>query len=67
MCTVKSGERLMLPKNRYRNEWELAEPCTFAPNEEMMELCWHPIGDPLENASAIDIKLLDFYESGVCL
>jgi len=33
----------------------------FHENEEMTALCWHTLGEPLEDASAIDIKLLEYY------
>ena len=33
----------------------------FHENEEMAALCWHTLGEPLEDASAIDIKLLEYY------
>ena len=34
----------------------------FIPNEEMTEMCWYNAGDEIEAASAIDIKLLEYFE-----
>ena len=33
----------------------------FRQNEEMADLCWYNIGDKIENANRIDIKLLEYY------
>ena len=33
----------------------------FHANEEMTDLCWHALGEPIEDASAIDMKLLEYY------
>ena len=35
----------------------------FKQNEEMEDICWYNIGDEIENASRIDIKLLEYYYS----
>ncbi len=34
----------------------------FIPNDEMTELCWYNFGDKIENANAIDLKLLEYYK-----
>ena len=33
----------------------------FEETEEMADLCWYNIGEEIENASRIDIKLLEYY------
>ena len=33
----------------------------FQENEEISDLCWHKPGDFIENASEIDVKLLEYY------
>ena len=33
----------------------------FEENEEMSDLCWYRVGEPIENANEIDVKLLDYY------
>ena len=33
----------------------------FKVNEEMSDICWHTIGNPIENVSELDIKLLEYY------
>jgi len=34
---------------------------SFHENEEMTDLCWHNLGEPIEDASEIDMKLLEYY------
>ena len=38
----------------------LAEERTFRENDEMLGICWHRLGEPIENASLIDLKLLEY-------
>ena len=33
----------------------------FQENEEMTGLRWHTLGEPIEDANAIDVKLLEYY------
>lgn len=35
----------------------------FKQNDEMTDLCWYHIGDKIDNASRIDIKLLEYYRA----
>ena len=35
----------------------------FEQTEEMTDLCWYNIGDKIENASGIDIKLFEYYRA----
>jgi 8-oxo-dGTP diphosphatase len=34
---------------------------SFIENEEMSDLCWYNVGEKIENASEIDLKLLEHY------
>ena len=40
---------------------EIAVEREFTANEEMTGLCWHNLGEPIENANIIDLKLLENY------
>ena len=33
----------------------------FHENEEMSDLCWYNLGEPIEDVNEIDIKLLEYY------
>ena len=33
----------------------------FCETEEMLDLCWHTLGEPIAAANLIDLRLLDFY------
>ena len=33
----------------------------FSPNDEMSDICWYNPGDEIKDASAIDLKLLEYY------
>ena len=35
----------------------------FQENEEMMDICWYNIGQIIENANEMDVKLLEYYRS----
>jgi len=34
----------------------------FCETEEMLDLCWHKIGEPIADASRIDLQLLAYYK-----
>ena len=38
---------------------------SFSPNEETTDLCWHNIGDSIEDANEIDLNLLEYYFAGM--
>jgi len=39
---------------------EIASEHEFHENEEMTGLCWHKLGEPIDNANEIDLKLLEY-------
>ena len=41
---------------------DVDEIIAFTENDEMSGLCWYRIGDKIHDASAIDVKLLEYYE-----
>lgn len=36
---------------------------SFEENDEMADLCWHNMGETIENASEIDVELLSYYKA----